>query len=220
MGGNFDFWSENSDLILQSFWLTIQLFVLAGALSLVVGAVLASCRVSPVPVLRWFATTYVTLFRNTPLLMIFMVVFIAMPRLGWDAPFLAKGVFALTIYTSAFVCEVLRSGVNSVDLGQAEAGRAMGFTFGQNMGLIVLPQAFRAVVPPMASTLIALVKNTSVAAAFGLLEATGRMKNMTNDYATERPQILITFAIGYIIIVEIVSFLANRLERRWRVAPR
>ncbi len=220
MGENFDFLTENTNLILESFWLTIQLFVLAGVLSLLVGSLLASFRVGPVPVLRWFATAYVTIFRNTPLLMIFMLIFIAMPQLGWDAPFLTKGIIALTIYTSAFVCEVLRSGVNSVDLGQAEAGRAMGFTFVQNMTLVVLPQAFRVVVPPMASTLIALVKNTSVAAAFGLAEATFRMKNMTNDYATERPQILVTFAIGYIIIVEVVSFMANRLERRWRVAPR
>ncbi|HLR85315.1 MAG TPA: amino acid ABC transporter permease [Nocardioidaceae bacterium] len=220
MGGHFDFWTDNSELILRSFWLTIQLFVLSGILSLIVGAVLASFRVGPVPVLRWFATGYITIFRNTPLLMIFMFVFIAMPRLGWNAPFLAKGVFALTIYTAAFVCEVLRSGVNSVDLGQAEAGRAMGFTFVQNMRAVVLPQAFRAVVPPMASTLIALAKNTSVAAAFGLAEATFRMKGMTNDYATERTQIFFTFAIGYIIIVEVVSFLANRLERRWRVAAR
>lgn len=96
----------------------------------------------------------------------------------------------------------------------------MGFTFVQNMRAVVLPQAFRAVVPPMASTLIALAKNTSVAAAFGLAEATFRMKGMTNDYATERTQIFFTFAIGYIIIVEVVSFLANRLERRWRVAAR
>ena len=220
MGGNFDFLTDNRELILESFWLTIQLFVLSGILSIVLGGLLASFRVSPVPILRGFGAIYVTLFRNTPLLMVFMWVFIAMPELGWNAPFLAKGVLALTIYTSAFVCEVLRSGINSVDLGQAEAGRAMGFTFTQNMTTIVLPQATRAVVPPMASTMIALAKNTSVGAAFGLAEATFRMKLMTNNYATERLEILVTFALGYIVIVEVVSFIAGRLERQWRVAAR
>jgi glutamate transport system permease protein len=105
-----------------------------------------------------------------------------------------------------------------VPLGQAEASRAIGLTFTQSMGLVVLPQALRAVVPPLASVLIALIKNTSVGAAFGLAEATFRMKGFTNDITSERPLIFLTFAIGYIILVEIVSAGAFLLERRWRVA--
>ncbi|MGH3358816.1 MAG: amino acid ABC transporter permease [Nocardioidaceae bacterium] len=207
--------------ILTAFWLTLQLLVLSGLASLVLGTFLAAMRVSPVRVLRGAGAVYVNLFRNTPLLMIFIFVFIVMPRLDFNIEaFLLKGVIALTVYTSAFVCEAVRSGINAVPLGQAEASRAIGLTFAQSMSSVVLPQAFRAVVPPLASVLIALAKNTSVAAAFGLMEATARMQGMTNNLADERAQIFIAFAIGYIIVVEVMSFAAARTERHWRVAAR
>jgi glutamate transport system permease protein len=211
---------NNFDLVLKAFWLTIQLLVLSGIASLVLGTLLGAMRVGPVAVMRKTASTYVTLVRNTPLLIVFIFVFIAAPELGWlvDTPFIVKGVVALTVYTSAFVCEAVRSGVNSVSVGQAEASRAIGLTFGQSMQFVILPQSFRAVVPPLASVLIALAKNTSVAAAFGLMEATGRMRYFTNNNSDDRPLIFITFAIGYIIIVEVMSAGAYGLERRWRAA--
>lgn len=212
--------TSNFDLVLKAFWVTIQLLVLSGIASLVLGTLLGAMRVGPVAVLARFAALYVTLVRNTPLLMVFIFVFIAAPELGWfvGTPFLIKGVVALTVYTSAFVCEAVRSGVNSVSLGQAEASRAIGLTFGQSMQLVVLPQAFRAVVPPLASVLIALAKNTSVAAAFGIMEATARMRYFTNNNADARPEIFLVFAVGYIIIVEVMSAGAFALERRWKVA--
>ncbi len=208
------------DLVLGAFWLTLQLFVLSGLASLVLGTVLGAMRVGPVSVLRTAATLYVSAVRNTPLLIVFMFVFIAAPTLGWfiGTPFLLKGVIALSLYTSAFVSEALRSGINAVPLGQAEASRAIGMTFAQSMQEVVLPQAFRAVVPPLASVLIALAKNTSVAAAFGLIEATARMDYFTNRHADERMQIFLVFAVGYVIIVEVVSAGAVTLERRWKVA--
>ena len=211
---------KNFDLVLKAFWVTVQLFLLAGVFSLVIGTVLAAMRVGPVRVLRIAVATYVTLVRNTPLLFVFIFVFIAGPRIGIDFEFLTKGVIALTFYTSTFVCEAIRSGVNSVPLGQAEAARAIGLTFGGTMREIVLPQAFRATVPPLASVMIALLKNTSVAAAFGIIEATARMRYFTNNNADDRVLIFLTFAIGYIILVEVVSFGAGTMERRWRVAAR
>jgi glutamate transport system permease protein len=187
---------------------------------MLLGTLLGAMRVSPVSVLRRAASLYVALIRNTPLLIVFVFVFIAAPTLGWfvDTPFIVTGVIALTIYTSAFVCEAVRSGINAVPVGQAEAARAIGMTFSQSMRQVILPQAFRAVVPPLASVLIALTKNTSVAAAFGLMEATARMRSFTNNNADERPMIFLVFAIGYIIIVEIMSAGAITLERRWRTA--
>ena len=212
--------TSNFDLVLQAFWLTLQLLVLSGLVSLVVGTLLGAMRVGPVAVLRRAALLYVSVVRNTPLLIVFVFVFIAAPTLGWftGTPFLLKGVIALSIYTSAFVCEAVRSGINSVPMGQAEASRAIGMTFGQSMSEVVLPQAFRAVVPPLASVYIALAKNTSVGAAFGLMEATGRMRFFTNNNADDRMQIFFVFAVGYIIIVEVMSAGAVALERRWRVA--
>jgi glutamate transport system permease protein len=210
---------SNFELMLSAFRLTLELFVLSAVVSMVFGTLLAAARVGPVPVLARAGAVYVTLVRNTPLLLVFIFVFVVMPQLEMNIDsFMAKGVLALSVYTSAFVCEAMRSGINSVPLGQAEASRAIGLTFTQSMGLVVLPQALRAVVPPLASVLIALIKNTSVGAAFGLAEATFRMKGFTNDNTSERPLIFLTFAIGYIILVEIVSAGAFLLERRWRVA--
>jgi glutamate transport system permease protein len=208
------------DLVLRAFWLTLQLLVLSGVASLLLGTLLAALRVGPVKVLNRLGTLYVSVVRNTPLLVMFIFVFIASPTLDLfvGTPFLVKGVIALTIYTSAFVCEAVRSGINSVSLGQAEAARAIGLTFGGTMREVILPQAFRATVPPLASVLIALAKNTSVAAAFGLMEATARMRFFTNNNANDRVLIFLTFAIGYIIIVEVMSAGAYSLERRWRVA--
>jgi len=214
--------TSNFDLVLQAFWLTLQLFVLSGLASLAFGTLLGALRVGPVSVLRTAVSIYVTVVRNTPLLIVFMFVFIAAPTLGWfiGTPFLLKGVIALSLYTSAFVCEAVRSGINSVPVGQAEASRAIGMTFTQSMRQVVLPQAFRAVVPPLVSVFIALAKNTSVAAAFGLMEATARMRFFTNNNADDRMQIFLVFALGYVIIVEIMSAGAITLERRWRVAAR
>ena len=211
---------SNFDLVLRAFWLTIQLLVLSGLASLVLGTLLAAMRVGPVKVLNHLGTLYVSLVRNTPLLVVFIFVFIAAPTLDLfvGTPFLVKGVIALTVYTSAFVCEAVRSGINSVAFGQVEAARAIGLTFGGTMREVILPQAFRATVPPLASVLIALAKNTSVAAAFGLMEATARMRFFTNNNADDRTLIFLTFAIGYIIIVEVMSAGAYSLERRWRVA--
>jgi glutamate transport system permease protein len=208
------------DLVLRAFWLTLQLLVLSGVASLLLGTLLAALRVGPVKVLNRLGTLYVSVVRNTPLLVMFIFVFIASPTLDLfvGTPFLVKGVIALTIYTSAFVCEAVRSGINSVSLGQAEAARAIGLTFGGTMREVILPQAFRATVPPLASVLIALAKNTSVAAAFGLMEATARMRFFTNNNANDRVLIFLTFAIGYIIIVEVMSAGAYSFERRWRVA--
>ena len=223
---------SNFDDYLKAFGLTLGLFVVSGLLSMIWGTVLAVFRVGPVAILNKVATVYVTLFRNTPLLMIFIFIAIAMPKLGYNFKFIENveigGVYvsafffrsclALTLYTSAFVCEALRSGVNAVPLGQAEAGRAIGLTFAQSMKLVVLPQALRAVIPPLTSVQIALAKNTSVAAAFGMAEATATMRAMTNNNADERVGIFLAFAIGYIIIVEVVSMSAYGVERKVRVA--
>jgi glutamate transport system permease protein len=223
---------SNFDDYLKAFGLTIGLFVVSGIGALIWGTILAVFRVGPVSILNKAAAVYVILFRNTPLLMIFVFMAIAMPVLGYNfkfvedveiggwnvSAFFFRSCVALTLYTSAFVCEALRSGVNAVPLGQAEAGRAIGLTFGQSMRQIVLPQATRAVIPPMTSVLIALLKNTSVAAAFGMAEATATMRALTNNNADQRIGIFLAFAIGYIILVEVISMSSYLVERKVKVA--
>lgn len=226
-----DFLTGHYAEILEAFAYTIALFVLAGLLSLALGTLLVACRVGPVAVLRWFGGAYVTLVRSTPLVVVFAFFQFAAPmlgiRFGWAkvtigpfdfSQFFGAAVVSLTLYTSCFVCEALRSGVNSVPLGQAEAARAIGLTFGGTMTQVILPQAFRASVPPVASAMIALIKNTSVAFIFGVGEAVAQMRILTNNYGSERTNIFLVFAAGFIVIVFVFSFFANRLERHWRVA--
>jgi len=208
---------ENWDLILDGFLNTIQLLLVSGAIALIVGTLVAVARVSPVPILRGVGTTYVTLFRNTPLLVLILLTYYGLPEIGIDFGFFIMITMAMGLYTAAFVTEAIRSGVNGIGLGQAEAARSIGMPFGMTMTQVILPQAFRLVVPPLASVFIALTKNTSLAAIFGIAEATYRMKGLTRDFPAEQIQIFIGIALGYIIIVEIISFAASRFERRWAV---
>lgn len=219
------------DAYLKAFGYTVFLFVIAAIVSTVLGTVLAAFRVSPVAVLRWAGTAYVNLVRNTPLVIVFSTFAFMAPMLNIQfkwldvhigtfdfTSFYGAAVTSLSLYTSAFVCEALRSGINAVPLGQAEAARAIGLPFLGVMQHVVLPQAFRASVPPLASVQIALIKNTSVAAIFGVAEAVATMRITTNNFSSQRLGIFIMFALGYVVIVEVFSFFASRLERRWRVA--
>jgi len=222
---------DNLDLVVRAFSYTVLLFLIAGVLSLVFGTLLAAFRVGPVAVLSRATAVYVTTIRNTPLIIILIFFRIAGPKIGISFNFVdiqvgeirlnnlfAACVIGLSVYTSTFVCEAIRSGVNAVPLGQAEAARAIGLPFAGVMTEVVLPQAFRATVPPLASVQIALLKNTTVAGALGVFEAFARMKSLTNDNATQRIGIFLTFAVIFVVLVELVSFAANRIERRWRIA--
>lgn len=211
---------DNAGLILEGFWKTLQLTVVSGAYALVIGVLVAIARVSPVGILRGFGTVYVTLFRNTPLLILIIIAYYGMPDIGINPGFFPLITIAMGIYTSTFIAEALRSGINGVPVGQAEAARAIGMPFGMTMTQVVLPQAGRLIVPPVASVFIALVKNTSLAAAFGIAEATFRMKGMLNDHATDKWWIFLGIAVGYIVIVEVISLVAYLIERRWKVVSR
>lgn len=207
---------DNLADILDGFWQTLQLFAVSGLGALVLGTVIAAARVSPVPILRGTSAAYVTLFRNSPLLVLLVLTYYGLPELGFELTFFTSITLAMGLYTASFVAEALRSGVNAVAVGQAEAARAIGLPFGSTMTQIVLPQAFRATIPPLASVLIALAKNTSLAAVFGLAEATFRMRGLLNDFPGDVWWIFVGFAVGYIVIVEAISLVAGLLERRWR----
>ncbi len=209
---------DNFDQLLKAFAVTLQLFVVAGVLSLVFGTILAAMRVGPIPVLNRAALTYVTIFRNTPLLVLLLLVVFGFPKLDIQLGYFWMNILTLTMYTSTFVCEALRSGVNSIPIGQAEAARSVGLAFTQTMRHIVLPQSFRAVVPPLANVLIALTKNTSLCSIFGMAEATGLAKALLNDNGSQLWWIFLGIALGYVIIVEAISLAAALLERRWRIA--
>ncbi len=206
--------ADNFDTILHGFAQTLKLTALSALIAGLLGLLLAVLRVSPLPPLRWVGTGYVTVLRNTPLTLVFLIVVHGLPELGLRGSFFTRAVVALSVYTAAFVCEVVRSGILTVPAGQAEAARALGMTFGQNLRLVVLPQALRAVVPPLTSVLIALLKNTAIAEAFGLTEATGVLDSLVHDHADAILPIFLTIAAGYVLLTLTISGLARLVERR------
>ncbi|MGH9038218.1 MAG: amino acid ABC transporter permease [Acidimicrobiia bacterium] len=212
-----DFVIEQRGVILEGFLMTVRLAALSGALSLVFGTVLAVMRICPIAPLRWAGAFYVTAVRNTPLTLVFVFSTFGLPRLDIRFSFVTFAVIALSAYTSAFVCEVVRSGINSVAAGEIEAARSIGLPFGQILALVVLPLAFRAVIPPLSSVFIALTKNTSIAVAFSVAEATSILRRLQNQDASATFPLLFTTAAGYLLLTLMLSAAFNRLERRVRV---
>jgi glutamate transport system permease protein len=132
-------------------------------------------------------------------------------------PFKVFAILALGCYTSAFICEALRSGINTVPKGQGEAARSLGMTFSQTLSVVVLPQAFRSVIPPIGSTLIALAKNSAIAGAFSVSELLGTYKTLS-ELGYNIVWTFIWIAVGYLIITLTISAIFNYLEQRWGVA--
>ncbi|GGK72183.1 glutamate ABC transporter permease [Planomonospora parontospora subsp. parontospora] len=209
----------------EGFLENVKLSVMCGVLSLILGTVLVSMRVSPTPVLRAAGTLYVNIVRNTPLTLV-----LAFSALGLsDTLGLTLSqtpstnsfwlvVLGLSIYTASFVCEALRSGINTVPLGQAEAARAIGLTFLQSLRLIILPQAFRTVIAPLGSVIIAMIKNTTVAVAGGYLaESAFVMKDTFDDTGASIP-IFLGLAVAFMAFTLPIGFLTGWLGRRLAVA--
>lgn len=178
-----------------------------------IGVVIAAFRVSPVPPLRWFGATYVELVRNCPLTVLFFLFWFGLPNAGIQFPRFASSVVVLALYTGAFVAEAIRSGINTVATGQAEAARSLGLTFTQVLGQIVLPQALRSVVAPLGNVFIALIKNSSIAYTISVVELTGQAQTL----AVRTAQIIPVFAaaaIAYLILTLPSGFAVGWIERR------
>ncbi|MFD6416721.1 amino acid ABC transporter permease [Streptomyces sp. NPDC060194] len=208
--------------LLGAFWLTVQLAFYSAIFSLVLGTVLAGMRVSPVPLMRAFGTVYVNVVRNTPLTIIIVFTSLGLAgvfgvTMGSPDVFATRdfrlAVLGLSAYTAAFVCEAIRSGINTVPVGQAEAARAIGLSFFQVLTLIVLPQAFRSVVAPLTNVLIALIKNTTVASAIGVAEAALLMKTMIEKTAQPFP-VAAVIALGFVLLTLPTGLLLGRVGKR------
>lgn len=209
---------DHLDLFRDGFIGTVSLTAASALLALVLGVLIAGFRVSPVPPLRVFGTLWVTLLRNTPLTLLFLVAFFVLPQIvfpGISSYILA--VLALGFYTSAFVCEAVRSGISTVPLGQAEAARSLGMTFVQTLRMVVLPQATRTVLPPLSSIIIALTKNSAIAGAFNNPELFSVQK-VLSDKGFNVMVIFVWVALAYLVLVFLISGLFRLLERRMEVA--
>jgi glutamate transport system permease protein len=213
---------QNQEIYLTGFFWILRLTGMSAVLALVLGVLLAAMRVSPIPVLRWFGAAWVNVFRNTPLtLIIFFCYFGLFATLGLS---LADdlnlnnfwlGVIGLSVYTAAFVCEAVRSGINTVQTGQAEAARAIGLTFAQTLRMVILPQAGRAVIAPLGSVLIALTKNATIVGTIGVAESANAMKELINENGDAVIAIFFVFAGTFVALLVptgyLFSWLGNRL---------
>ena len=201
----------------EGFLTTLRLTVVSAVLALVLGTVLAAMRVAPAPPVRAAGTAYVEVVRNTPLTIVFFFSVFVLPQLDVGLSFFAFAVIAMSVYHAAFFCEAVRSGINSVGVGQAEAARSIGLTFRQTLRHVVLPQAFRTVVPPLINVLIALTKNTSIASAFGIADLTAVGARLANE--TGRPiAILMGTAICYLVLTIPAGLFAGAVEKKVAVA--
>jgi glutamate transport system permease protein len=212
----------NRELYLTGFLWILKLTAASAVTAVVLGVALAGMRVSPIPVLRAFGTAWVNIFRNTPLtLIIFFCYFALFSTLGLslaegiDINNYWLGVIGLSVYTAAFVCEAIRSGINTVSAGQAEAARAIGLTFFQTLRMIILPQAGRAVIAPLGSILIALAKNSTIVGTIGIMESSNAMKDLINANGDAVIAIFLVFAGTFAVVLiptgYFFGWLANRL---------
>ena len=213
---------SNIDVYVTGFLWILKLTVAGTVGALVLGVLLAAMRVSPVPVLRGFGTLWVNTFRNTPLtLIVFFCYFGLFSTLGLsladdiDLNNYWLGVIGLSVYTAAFVCEAIRSGINTVPAGQAEAARAIGMSFFQTLTVVILPQAARAVIAPLGSIFIALAKNATIVGTIGLAEASNAMKELINANGNAVVPIFLVFAGTFAVVLiptgYLFGWLANRL---------
>lgn len=205
---------DNLPTFLEGFRNTLGLLALAGIGAFILGIIVAAMRISPVASFRAFATVYTELVRNTPLTLVLFFCAYVLPYLQFTPGYFYLAAIGLTVYTSPFVAEALRSGVNGVHVGQAEAARSVGLTFGQTLSFVVMPQAFRMVIPPLINVLIALAKNTSVAGAFFVFELFGAARQVTNDRGDEVIAILLAVAGFYLIITIPLGLIAGRIEKK------
>jgi len=205
---------ENLPVFLDGFWKTLQLLLISGFGALVLGLVIAAMRISPVAALRGFATVYTELLRNIPLTLILFFCAFVLPYLEVKLDYFVLALIGLTLYTSPFVAEAIRSGINGVAIGQAEAARAIGLTTGQTLTQIVLPQGIRMVIPPLINVFIALTKNTSVAGGFFVVELIASSRKIINIRGDETVAILLAVAVFYLIITIPLGQLAARLEQK------
>ncbi|MFJ4208020.1 amino acid ABC transporter permease [Paenarthrobacter sp. NPDC089675] len=209
--------TENFDLWGQALWNTVLLFVGGAGIALVLGTVLGVMRVSSVPAARAIGTAYVNIVRNTPLTLVFFLFVFGYPSLGLPRmDYTALAIAAIGLYAATYVTEVLRSGFNTIPAGQAEAARALGMTFGQVMGTVVLPQAFRSVVPPLISALIAILKMTTIAAGFSVLEL-GAVRANLSERGENAMGVLLWVALIFVLMVTVLSLVQRVLEKKWRI---
>jgi glutamate transport system permease protein len=210
--------TDNFDEFLAGFWVTIRIVASAFAIAMVVGTLVAALRIAPNSWLQRLGGVYVETFRNVPLLVLLFISFAGFRRAGLDIGPWEAGIASLGLYTAAYVAEALRSGVFSVSKGQIEAALSLGYTYPQTMRRVVFPQAFRTVISPLGSLIIAMIKNSaiigvSLLALDDLLKTARTVGSRGFDYSES----FFWAAVGYLILTGAATYAIRVLERRYAI---
>lgn len=209
-------WNEYLDDFVDGTLLTLLLTVASFVFATVGGVIIAAFRVSPIAPLRVFGLIFVEIFRNVPLMSLIILVVYALPEVSITLDYVPAVMLALSLVGSAFISEALRSGINSVGVGQIEAARSIGLGFGGVLRDVVLPQAFRSMVQPLVTVFIAIFLSTSLAGVVGIRDLTQTVTYINNREALG----LITFTVAAVIYASIsllIAWVGGIIERRVRV---
>lgn len=217
MSFSFDLIINSIPLLLTGAAVTIEITALSIALGIVIGLFAGVARISSVKIVRYAAAVYVDFFRGTPLLVQIFIIYFALPVVTGQRidPFIAA-IAGCGINSGAYVAEIFRAGIESIDKGQMEAGRSLGMSWLQTMGYIIVPQAFRRVIPPLGNEFIALLKDSSLVSVIGFEELTRRGQLIiARTYGAL--EIWLSVAVIYLIMTLTISRLVAYLEKRWRI---
>jgi aspartate/glutamate/glutamine transport system permease protein len=218
MGDLISVLTDNLDEFLSGFWVTVRLVVFSFVIAMVVGTLVAALRIAPNKILQRLGGAYVEMFRNTPLLVLLFISFAGLRRAGVDINAWVAGIASLGLYTAAYVAEALRSGVFSVSKGQIEAGLSLGYTYAQTMRRVVFPQAFRTVISPLGSLIIAMIKNSAIIGV-SLLALPDLLKQarVVQSRTFETNETFFWAAVGYLLLTVAATLVVRSLEKRYAI---
>jgi His/Glu/Gln/Arg/opine family amino acid ABC transporter permease subunit len=218
MGDLFQLFADNRDEFLAGFWVTVRLVVFSFAIAMVVGTLVAALRIAPVKWLQWLGGVYVETFRNIPLLVLLFISFAGLRRAEVDVGPWTAGIASLGLYTAAYIAEALRSGVFSVGKGQIEAALSLGYTYPQTLRRVVFPQAFRTVISPLGSLIIAMIKNSAIIGVSLLaLDDLLKTSRTINSRTFQTDEAFFWGAVGYLILTIGATFAVRVLEKRYAI---
>ena len=218
MGDLFQVFTDNSDEFLAGFWVTVRIVVFAFAIAMAVGTLVAALRIAPSKLLQRIGGIYVETFRNIPLLVLLFISFAGLRRAGADIGPWEAGIASLGLYTAAYVAEALRSGVFSVSKGQIEAALSLGYTYRQALRRVVFPQAFRTVISPLGSLIIAMIKNSAIIGVSLLaLDDLLKTARVISSRGFQTDEAFFWAAVGYLTLTGLATFTIRVLEKRYAI---
>ncbi len=200
-------------LLWEGAWLTIQLAVVSIALGIGLGLLAALMRLSGNRLLVAISYTYTLVIRGTPLLVQIIIVYFFLPQVGIDlGSKFASGILALGVNYGAYIAEIIRAGIESIDKGQMEAARSLGMSYSLAMRRIIIPQTFKRLIPPLGNEFIAMLKDTSLVSVIGLEELLRKGQHLVSSRF--RGDVLLVVALIYLIMTSVFSAIAHKAEKK------